>query len=123
MKEKHSFNILDRIKSIRYAVSGIGAFFRREHNAWLHAIATVAVVVLAVIYPVTVMEGCVLIIVTGLVWFAEIFNTAIERMMDLLHPSHHPEAGRIKDLSAGAVLVLAVVACCTGLIIFIPKIC
>ncbi len=122
MKDRNDFSLLRQLVSFRYAVSGIGAFFRREHNAWLHAIATVSVVVLVVIYPVTVIEGCLLIIVTGLVWFAEIVNTAIERMMDLLHPSHHPEAGRIKDLSSGAVLVLALVALCTGLIIFIPKI-
>ena len=58
----------------------------------------------------------------GFVWSAEIFNTAIESMMDHLSPEKHPRVKYIKDLAAGAVLVAAITAIIAGLIIFIPKI-
>jgi len=62
-----------------------------------------------------------LIIVTGFVWVAEIFNTAIEKIMDFIAPGYHPEVKRIKDLAAAAVLVAAFIALVTGALIFIPK--
>ncbi|MBO9658929.1 MAG: diacylglycerol kinase family protein, partial [Chitinophagaceae bacterium] len=68
------------------------------------------------------IELIALVIVTGLVWAAEIMNTAVEHLVDFVSPGFHQKAGLIKDLSAGAVLVLSVTALITGLIIFIPKI-
>jgi diacylglycerol kinase (ATP) len=62
-----------------------------------------------------------LVIVIGLVWVAEIFNTAIEKIMDLISPSYHPEVKLIKDLAAAAVLTTAFIAVIAGAIIFIPK--
>jgi diacylglycerol kinase (ATP) len=56
-----------------------------------------------------------------LVWVAEIFNTVIEQVMDFISPTYHPQVAFIKDLAAGAVLISAVIAAITGLIVFIPK--
>jgi diacylglycerol kinase len=73
-------------------------------------------------YHITGMELIALTIVTSLVWAAEIMNTAIEHLVDLVSPGFHPGAGLIKDLAAAAVLVLSLAALITGLVIFIPKI-
>jgi len=62
-----------------------------------------------------------LVLVTGFVWVAELFNTAIERIMDFISGESHPGIKLIKDLAAGAVLLSAVTAFITGAIIFIPK--
>lgn len=51
-----------------------------------------------------------IIISTGLILVAEIFNTAFEKLLDLLIPQHHPEVGKIKDLLAGGVLVFSIIA-------------
>jgi diacylglycerol kinase (ATP) len=56
----------------------------------------------------------------GTVIAAELFNTAIEKLVDLVSPERHPVAGQVKDIAAGAVLICAVAAAIIGLIIFIP---
>jgi diacylglycerol kinase len=75
----------------------------------------------AIFFGVTRQELVTLLIVTGFVWSAEIFNTAIEALLDHFHSQRHPRVKFIKDMSAAAVLVAAVTAFLTGLIIFIPK--
>jgi diacylglycerol kinase (ATP) len=66
-------------------------------------------------------EWVAIMIVSGMVFIAEMLNTAIEKSMDLISKEHHPEIEKIKDLAAGAVLIAALVAVVTGAIIFIPK--
>jgi diacylglycerol kinase len=56
-----------------------------------------------------------------LVFSAEMINTAIEHLVDLVSPHSHPLAGKAKDVAAGAVLVAAVFSAIVGLIIFVPK--
>jgi diacylglycerol kinase (ATP) len=115
------FSISARAKSFGYACEGIIAFVRREHNAWLHCIATVAVVVLAFVVDLTKTEIMALVFAVGFVWVAEMFNTCIEHIMDFISTERKPAIKFIKDLSAGAVLVAAITALITGAIIFIPK--
>ncbi len=67
------------------------------------------------------MESSILVVVTGFVWAAEIFNTAIEKIMDYISIDREPEIKFIKDVAAAAVLVAAITAFITGCIIFIPK--
>lgn len=121
MKTK-SLSLHARWRSLCFAVNGIYQFFRQEPNARLHFIATVLLLAAAGYFPVSHGEKIALVIVTGSVWVAEAFNTAIERIMDLVSPEYRPETAFIKDLSAGAVLLSAVTALVTGAIVFIPKI-
>ncbi len=122
MKKGKVFTWRERGNSFSYAFEGVRAFFREEHNAILHFAATILVIILCFIFPVSGMEAIVLVLVTGFVWAAELFNTAIEKMMDLYTKEKHPAVKCIKDISAAAVLVAALAACITGSIIFIPKI-
>ena len=108
--------------SFRYAAKGIGRFFREEANARIHLAATAAVIIGIFYFHITGAELFALLIVTGMVWAAEIMNTAIENLVDLVSPGFNPKAGLIKDLAAGAVLVTSITALITGLIIFLPKI-
>lgn len=122
MNEKKPFSVQERSKSFRYAFEGILCFFKREHNAILHLLATVTVIILIILFPVSRLEIIALAIVIGLVWTAEFFNTAIEKTADLVSKEDHPEIKFIKDVAAAAVLVMAVVALLTGCLIFVPKI-
>ena len=121
MKTKQ-FSFRDRANSFRYAWEGIYSFFAREHNAWIHLAATVTMFLAAWWFSVSRSEMILLIVATGFVWVAEIFNTAIEKTMDFISPEYHPRVKVIKDLSAAAVLVAAFVSMITGALIFIPKI-
>jgi diacylglycerol kinase (ATP) len=102
-------------------MDGIASFFYREHNAWVHFAATVAVLALTVWFKVTKTELLALVFAIAFVWVAEMFNTCIERIMDFVSVQQHPEVKFIKDLAAGAVLVAAITALVVGAVVFIPK--
>ena len=121
MKNKKTFSIRERAGSFKYAFEGIKEFFRSEHNAWLHLLATVMVIVLAVVVHVSGFELIALILSIGFVWMAELFNTVVEKMMDFISIEQNSKIRFIKDLSAAAVLIAAIVAFITGCMVFIPK--
>lgn len=119
--KSQQFSVQSRLKSFRYSFEGMVSFFKKEHNSWIHFAATFAVFILSWIVGVTKTEMLALVIVIGIVWTAEIFNTCIERIMDFISTKPDPEIKIIKDLASAAVLVSAIAAFVTGLIIFIPK--
>jgi diacylglycerol kinase (ATP) len=121
MKKNNPFSLKERSKSFKYAFEGIKTFFKEEHNARIHLLATIAVIVLSVTFPVSGMEAIVLVFAVGVVWVAEIFNTAIEKMADFISTEKNPTIKTIKDLSSAAVLVSAIIAVITGCLVFIPK--
>jgi diacylglycerol kinase len=120
--QPEKFSIHSRIKSFSFALAGLKQFVVREHNARIHLVATIGVILAGVVFRVTGTEAAILTIVTALVWVAEILNTCVERLADLITTERHPAIGIIKDLAAGAVLVAAIAAVIVALFIFIPKI-
>ena len=121
MKKNKSFSVRTRLRSFRYAFSGLLQFFFEEHNAIVHLLATVIVTIMVVYFRIDGTELLALVIVTGGVWVAELLNTAIEQVMNMVSPERHPKVKYIKDLAAAAVLVAAMVALITAGIIFIPR--
>ena len=109
-----------RIKSFGYAFKGIASLIRKEHNAWIHCTAIVLVAIAGYHFDITPTEWCIVVLCFGLVLAAEGFNTAIERLVDLVSPDFHPIAGDVKDVAAGAVLICAIASAIVGLIVFIP---
>jgi diacylglycerol kinase (ATP) len=120
--KQQSFSASSRARSIRFAWTGIRQFFQQEPNARVHLISTIMVCIVAWFLQVTRPELIALLIVTGLVWITEMFNTAIEAVMDFITIERNSKIAFIKDLAAGAVLLAAILAAITGAIIFIPKI-
>jgi diacylglycerol kinase (ATP) len=119
--EAEQFSIRARAQSFKYAFDGLRAIFRRDHNIIIHLIATIAVIVLSIWIKVTTAEALVLVFAIGFVWVAELFNTAIEKIMDLISLQRHPQIKFIKDVSAAAVLLASITSAIAGCIIFIPK--
>ena len=115
------FSLKSRISSFGFAFQGLFSFFQNETNAWIHLVSTVIVAALAFYCKLSANEIICLVIVTGFVWVAELFNTAVERIMDFISGKRQPEIKIIKDLAAGGVLLSAATAFITGAIIFIPK--
>lgn len=106
---------------LRCAINGIIAAYKRERNFRIHTVAAVMAISMGFLLRLGRVEWLVLVIAIGLVLQAELFNTAVEKMIDYIKPEIHPVAGLIKDLAAGAVLVTAFTAFATGLLLFIPK--
>jgi len=119
---KNPFSLKARFKSFTYAWCGLRTLLRSEHNALVHLGFTIAVLFLSIGFKISTTEAIASIIVTALVWMAELFNTAIEKSIDFVSTEIHPQIKIVKDLSAAAVLVSAIAAAVVGIIIFIPKI-
>ena len=120
--QAQKFSIIRQLKSFRYAIAGIRELILSEHNARIHLTATIAVILMSVIFKVSRQEGLMITGAIGLVWITEMLNTCIEKTMDFISTEKHPEIKSIKDIAAGAVLIASVTALIIGLTIFIPKI-
>jgi len=91
-----------------------------QHNAWIHALATILVVTLGLHFGLTKAEWCWIILAIILVWTAEALNTAFEFLTDVASPAFHPLAAKAKDVAAGAVLITASGSIVIGLLILGP---
>ena len=109
-----------RAASFGHAVRGVGAALRTEVHLWFHAVATAAVLGLGLYCGLARWEWAAVALSVGAVWCAELLNTAIEAVVDLVSPEYHPLAGRAKDVAAGAVLVMALAALVVGVLVFGP---
>ncbi len=103
-----------------YAWSGLRDALQTEAHLRFHALATVAVIALSVVLPLTRTDWALLALAIGAVWAAELLNTALERLTDLVSPTVHPLAGQVKDVAAAAVLVTAGAAAIVGLLVLGP---
>jgi diacylglycerol kinase (ATP) len=92
-----------------------------QHNAWIHAAATVVAVSAGIAVEVSRFEWLVLILVIVAVWTSESLNTALEFLCDVAAPEFHPLVEKAKDVAAGAVLICAIGAAACGALIFIPR--
>lgn len=114
------FSLAARLKSFYYAGRGLRTMLVTQHNAWIHAAASVAAVGGGAVLGVSRVEWLALILAIVGVWTAEALNTAFEFLCDVASPDFHPLVEKAKDVAAGAVLVCAVGALAVGWIIFAP---
>ena len=109
-----------RIRSFGFAFQGVGTMLRSQRNAWLHALATVAVVAAGFALGVSGDGWKWLILAMVSVWGAEALNTALEFLADAARPEDHPLVKKAKDVAAGAVLIAAIGAAIIGALVLGP---
>jgi len=114
------FSFTARLHSFRYALAGLRTLLLTQHNAWLHAAATVVVVVAGLVLGLSRAEWCWLVLAMTLVWMAEALNTALEFLADAVTQEFHPLILQAKDVAAAAVLIAAIGALVIGLLVFGP---
>jgi diacylglycerol kinase len=120
-KHKTRMNSIKKhLASYPYAFRGIWLAFRYENNMVYHVAAAIAVVLLNYLLQVSKTDWIITLVLIGLAWTSEIFNTAIEKLADRVNPEQDPLIGQVKDLSAGAVLVMCLMAAVCGVIIYWP---
>ncbi len=110
------------LKSFYYAFQGIKVNILTERNLAIHFLVMLLVIVCGFVFKISVTEWLICILLFGFVITLELMNTAIETAIDICMPEINPKAKLAKDTSAGAVLVVAIVAVVIGIIIFGPKI-
>lgn len=115
------FSSKDRVKSFGYAFNGLKLFFYKEHNARIHALAAIFATSISFWLKISPIEWVAIIGVITLVFIAEIFNSSIEKLADVVSPEINPKIKTVKDLAAGAVLLTAIFAVIVAIIIFYPK--
>ena len=106
--------------SFKYAFEGIVSALKQEPNLKFHFLAGILVLILSFVLKISKEDWIVIIFLIGFVISVELTNTAIESVVDHFTSQTHPGAKLAKDISAGAVLIIAVTSAIIGLIIFIP---
>lgn len=110
------------IRGFGYAFKGIGYATTTQINFRIHLVAALTASLLGYALHISANEWIWIIFCMALVMSAELINTAIEVLTNLVSPEYHPLAGHAKDVAAGAVLITAIFSLITGAIIFLPKI-
>lgn len=108
--------------SFTYPIKGLKYAYRNEQNLTFDVGMALVVSILGFLFRLNKYEWAILILTIGLVISAELINTAIEAVVDLVTEEYHPIAKVAKDTSAAAVFILAIAAVFVGIIIFVPKI-
>lgn len=105
-------------KSFGYAFEGIRTLFASEHNMLIHLLATIIAIASGWYRGFNTIKWCILIGIIAMVWMAEAFNTALERLCDMVHKERHPVIKQVKDISSAAVLITAIAAVIIGIFLF-----
>ena len=110
----------DIARSFACALTGVQYAIRSQRNMRIHTVAALLAMMTGWLTAITRMEWLILILTIAAVLVAELFNTALEALVDIVSPTYHPLAKAAKDAAAGAVLVAAAASLIVGGIIFYP---
>ncbi|PKR79849.1 diacylglycerol kinase [Brumimicrobium salinarum] len=103
-----------------HALRGLFNIIKSERNFKIQFSIFLVVLCMGFYFKIETLEWLIIILTSGAILSLEIINSAIEKTCDLISRANHPEIKVIKDISAGAVLLLSIFAVVVGLIIFIP---
>ncbi len=115
------FSLNERIRSFRYAFSGLYRLFRDEHNSLIHLAILIIVIISGVCFKISKGDWIAIAIVAGMVFTSECFNTAIECLSDFISPGTDDKIKDVKDLAAAGVLISAASSVVVGLLVFLPE--
>jgi diacylglycerol kinase len=116
------FSIAERLESFTDAFRGTVTLFRYEHNARIHLVILVVVVIAGFLLDISGRDWLAILFVTGLVFASECFNTAVEYLSDQIMDEQNENIRKAKDVAAAGVLISAIISVLTGAIIFLPEI-
>ena len=110
------------LTSIGHAIDGIVDLVKRENNAKIHVISSLLVILVGLRLEFLAIEWLWISLAVAGVWVAELINSALEKLVDLVSPEEHPLAKKVKDYAAGAVLVMAIWAVFVFCLISLPHV-
>ena len=118
---ENKFSLVKRFKSFKYAFNGLKTLLLEEHNSRIHLLAAVVAIVAGFYFDISDAEWLFVLVAIGGVFAVELINSAIENLADMVTTEQHPVIKKVKDLAAGGVLIVSIMAFVIGLIIFVPK--
>ncbi len=110
------------LKSFVFAARGIATVWREERSFQVQVFGALAVIILMIGFHLKPWEYVIVTLMIAMVLILEILNTIVERFVDMVKPRMHSYVGAIKDMMAGAVLIMSVTAAVIGVIIFFPHV-
>lgn len=122
MKNPNDNFLQGRIRSLKFALRGAWLLLTTEHSIMVQFCIAIIISVVGIIMQLSTVEWILQLLAIGLILVAEALNTGIEKLSDFIHPDYHKKIGFIKDISAGASAIAAIIAIIIGLIIYVPKI-
>jgi len=111
-----------RLRSFGHAFRGLKVLVQTQHNARIHAVATILVVVAGALLRISPAEWALITLAIACVWATEALNTSVEFLVDLVSPDFRPLAAKAKDVAAGAVLIAAIGSLVVGALVFGPHV-
>ena len=114
--------LLRFVRSFTFSISGLIYAYKYEQSMLVHVLATICVIAANFFFGVTAVEWLVTILAIGIVLSAELINTAIEAIVDMVTLEFHPLAKIAKDCGSAATFVLAMMAATIGCVVYIPYI-
>ncbi|MDT8308999.1 MAG: diacylglycerol kinase family protein [Bacteroidales bacterium] len=118
--KRERFSITQRLRSFKYAFKGLITMFSGEYNARIHLLAAAIVIAGGIVFSVSLFSWVLLVLAIGLVFIAELINTSLEHLADVVSPEKNEKIKKAKDLAAAAVLVSVIMAVVIGLVVFLP---
>ena len=113
--------LVNRIKSVGFAVRGMFLLLRTESSIKIQFVIALIVTAAGFYFNISPIEWTIQLLAIGLVMGIEGANTAIEKLADYVQPEYDEKIGLIKDISAGAVMIVSILASIVGFIIYVPK--
>lgn len=121
MKKPNQGFIKGRLKGVQYALKGVWLLITTEDSIKAQIFFAIVATILGFIFQISATEWMIQFLVIGLVLVAEALNTAIEEVADFIHPDYHEKIGFIKDVSAGAAAIAAIISLIIASFIYLPK--
>ncbi len=121
MKNENDSFLKGRIRSIKFALRGAWLLVTTEHSVMVQVTIGILITIVGFVVGLSQTEWLVQCLAIGMVLVAESLNTGIEKLCDFVHPDYHKKIGFIKDISAGASTMAAIMAVIIGAIIYLPK--
>ncbi len=108
------------VRSFKYSIDGLIYAYKYEQSMLIHVFATICVLAVNIFFHVKAFEWLVTLVCIGMVLSAELINTAVEAVVDMITLEEHPLAKIAKDCTSAATFVLAMMAAVIGFVIYIP---
>ncbi len=112
----------NRWRSIGFAFKGLFLLIRTEASIKIQFFIALVMTALGFYLDISLMEWCLQFLAIGLVMGVEGLNTAVEKLADYVQPEYDAKIGLLKDISAGAVMVVSIAGAIVGLLIYLPKV-
>ncbi|HEY5916181.1 MAG TPA: diacylglycerol kinase family protein [Chryseolinea sp.] len=106
------------LRSFIYAIHGLWSGIADQRNLKFQLGVAIVVIGAGFYLTITAIEWCIILLCIAMVIGLELVNTALENLVDLVTLERKPLAGKIKDIAAGAVLIVSILSVIIGVIIF-----